>query len=118
MSSRSTPVTARPQPSARNDNSTRFCRGESRKATRLSFWAGRCETCPYGVFCMEVSMPKLTWRNLRQVALDYALLTIGAALLAINIDLFLVPNKIVAGGATGIATILHIQFGLPTGVIV
>jgi uncharacterized membrane-anchored protein YitT (DUF2179 family) len=50
--------------------------------------------------------------------LDYALLTIGAALLAVNIDLFLIPNKIVSGGATGIATVLHIQFGLPTGVIV
>ena len=63
-------------------------------------------------------MSKLTWHVLRQTLLDYALLTIGAALLAVNIDLFLVPNKIVSGGATGIATILHIQFGLPTGVIV
>ena len=63
-------------------------------------------------------MPKLTWRVVRQTLLDYALLTIGAALLAINIDLFLVPNKIVSGGATGIATILTIQFGWPTGVIV
>jgi len=63
-------------------------------------------------------MPKLTWRVLRQILLDYALLTIGAALLAINIDLFLVPNKIVSGGATGIATILHIQLGLPTGIVV
>lgn len=63
-------------------------------------------------------MPKLTWRVVRQTMVDYALLTVGAALLAINIDLFLVPNKIVSGGATGIATILTIQFGLPTGVIV
>jgi uncharacterized membrane-anchored protein YitT (DUF2179 family) len=63
-------------------------------------------------------MPKFAWRTLRRTLLDYALLTIGAALLAINIDLFLIPNKIVSGGATGIATVLHIQFGLPTGVIV
>ncbi|HZY40519.1 MAG TPA: YitT family protein [Anaerolineae bacterium] len=63
-------------------------------------------------------MPKFTWRTLRRTLLDYVLLTIGAALLAINIDLFLIPNKIVSGGATGIATILHIQFGLPTGAIV
>jgi uncharacterized membrane-anchored protein YitT (DUF2179 family) len=63
-------------------------------------------------------MPKITWRTFRSIALDYAQLTIGAALLAINIDLFLVPNKIVSGGATGIATILHIQFGLPTGIVV
>lgn len=63
-------------------------------------------------------MPKFAWRTLRRTLLDYALLTVGAALLAVNIDLFLIPNKIVAGGATGIATVLHIQFGLPTGVIV
>lgn len=63
-------------------------------------------------------MPRLTWRVFRRTLLDYALLTIGAALLAINIDLFLVPNRIVSGGATGIATILHIQFGLPTGLVV
>lgn len=58
------------------------------------------------------------WARVRRVAIDYVLLTVGAALLAVNIDLFLVPNRIVSGGATGIATILTIQFGLPTGVIV
>ena len=63
-------------------------------------------------------MRTLSWRTLRRGLFDYALLTVGSALLAINIDLFLVPNKIVAGGATGIATILHIQFGLPTGLVV
>lgn len=63
-------------------------------------------------------MSSLNWRKLRRGLLDYALLTIGALLLAINIDLFLVPNKIVSGGATGVATIAHVQFGLPTGLIV
>ncbi|MFN8596138.1 MAG: YitT family protein [Anaerolineae bacterium] len=63
-------------------------------------------------------MQTFNWRRLRSGLFDYALLTIGSALLAINIDLFLVPNKIVSGGATGIATILHIQFGLPTGLVV
>jgi uncharacterized membrane-anchored protein YitT (DUF2179 family) len=63
-------------------------------------------------------MPKFTWHTVRRTLLDYALLTVGAALLAVNIDLFLIPNKIVSGGATGLATVLHIQFGLPTGVIV
>ena len=63
-------------------------------------------------------MRTLSWHTVRQGLWDYALLTIGSALLAINIDLFLIPNKLVSGGATGIATILHIQFGLPTGLIV
>ncbi len=60
----------------------------------------------------------INWRKVRRALLDYALLTAGALLLAINIDLFLVPNKIVSGGATGLATIAHVQFGLPTGLIV
>jgi uncharacterized membrane-anchored protein YitT (DUF2179 family) len=61
---------------------------------------------------------KINWRRLTGIAFDYALLTIGAALIALGIDLFLVPNKIVAGGVTGIATILHLTLGTPVGLMV
>lgn len=63
-------------------------------------------------------MPKISWRVVRRTAFDYVLLTIGAALLALNIDLFLVPNRIVSGGATGIATILYYVLGAPVGTVV
>ena len=63
-------------------------------------------------------MKTLTWRKLSSFAFDYTLLTIGAALLSLNIYLFLVPNKIVAGGVTGIATILHLTIGTPVGLVV
>ena len=63
-------------------------------------------------------MKSIDWRKVRGAALDYALLTIGAALIALNIDLFLVPNRLVSGGVTGIATILHYAIGTPVGLVV
>ncbi len=63
-------------------------------------------------------MPSINWRAMRRTGFDYVLLTIGAALLALNIDLFLVPNKIVSGGATGLSTILHYVLGTQVGTMV
>ncbi len=63
-------------------------------------------------------MPNIPWRVVRRTGFDYVLLTVGAALLALNIALLLVPNKIVSGGATGIATILYYVLGTPVGTLV
>jgi uncharacterized membrane-anchored protein YitT (DUF2179 family) len=63
-------------------------------------------------------MQPINWRIVRRTGFDYVLLTIGAALLALNIALLLVPNKIVSGGATGIATILYYVLGTPVGTMV
>lgn len=63
-------------------------------------------------------MKSMTWRRVLGTLFDYAQLTIGAGLIATAIDLFLVPNKIVAGGITGIATILHLTINTPVGVVV
>lgn len=41
--------------------------------------------------------------------------TTGVFLLALGLDLFLVPNKIAPGGVSGIATILHYLLGVPVG---
>ena len=49
---------------------------------------------------------------------DYLQLTIGAIIIAVAIDSFLIPNRVVAGGVTGIATILHLTLGWPIGVLV
>uniref|UniRef100_A0A7C1J8F8 YitT family protein n=1 Tax=Ammonifex degensii TaxID=42838 RepID=A0A7C1J8F8_9THEO len=46
---------------------------------------------------------------------DAALFFVGTVLVALGLDLFLVPNKIAAGGVSGIATILHHLFGFPVG---
>lgn len=41
--------------------------------------------------------------------------TTGVLLIALGLDLFLVPNRIAAGGVSGIATILHHLVGVPVG---
>jgi len=46
---------------------------------------------------------------------EYLVLLAGVMLMALGLDLFLVPNKIAAGGVGGIATILHYLLGLPVG---
>lgn len=51
------------------------------------------------------------------IARDYALMTVGAILVAISVDLFLVPNNVVTGGVTGLAQILNGLFGTPIGVV-
>lgn len=48
---------------------------------------------------------------------DYALMTIGAVLVAISIDMFLLPNDVVTGGFTGGAMLLKTFFGTPVGLV-
>ena len=49
----------------------------------------------------------------------YALITVGAAMLAIANDLFLIPNQVFSGGATGLALVINSVFvALPVGVLV
>ena len=45
----------------------------------------------------------------------YLEMTIGIAIVAIGINMFFVPNKIAAGGITGLATVLHYLSGLSVG---
>lgn len=49
--------------------------------------------------------------------LDIAKLILGSALAAAAFQFFTFPNSIVSGGATGVAQIIHLLSGLPTGVI-
>ncbi|MFW5985076.1 MAG: YitT family protein [Halanaerobiaceae bacterium] len=47
--------------------------------------------------------------------LDYLGLTLGIALMALGLSVFLIPGQIVAGGVSGIAIILYYFFQLPVG---
>ncbi|NLI11095.1 YitT family protein [Pelotomaculum propionicicum] len=42
--------------------------------------------------------------------------TLGVILVALGLDLFLIPNRIAAGGVSGIATILHHLIHVPVGI--
>jgi uncharacterized membrane-anchored protein YitT (DUF2179 family) len=49
---------------------------------------------------------------------DYIFITIGVVIAVAGLNLFLVPNKIAAGGISGIATILFHMFGFPLGITI
>jgi uncharacterized membrane-anchored protein YitT (DUF2179 family) len=55
--------------------------------------------------------------RLRAAIGDYTLLITGALLLAVNLNLFLVPANIAPGGVSGIAIILNSYSGWPIGMI-
>jgi len=49
--------------------------------------------------------------------LDFLVLNLGVLLVALSFDLFLVPNRIAAGGLSGVATILFYLFRAPVGLV-
>lgn len=56
------------------------------------------------------------WQKAYAGASEFAGVTVGVALVALGLDIFLIPNKIAAGGVSGIATILYYLTGLPVGI--
>ena len=55
-------------------------------------------------------MKKIVWR-------DYLGITIGAVITAVSLNMFLIPNKVAAGGVSGLATVLHHLLAWPVGLI-
>ncbi len=49
---------------------------------------------------------------------DIAAVVIGSVLYGLAVNMFLVPDSIVVGGATGIATVLYALFRLPVGIMI
>lgn len=47
---------------------------------------------------------------------EYIGITVGIIITALALDMFLIPNRLAAGGVSGLATVLHFRFGLPVGV--
>jgi len=48
---------------------------------------------------------------------SYAIVLAGSVITSLGVNLFLVPNKIAAGGVTGLATVVYYLTGLPVGII-
>ena len=47
---------------------------------------------------------------------DYVMIMLGSLIMAIGLMLFLIPNKVSAGGVSGISTILYHMFNWPAGI--
>ena len=57
-------------------------------------------------------LKKINWAKLIQ---EWAIIFIGCMMVAMAIELFLVPHKIVNGGISGVSTILYYTTGIPVG---
>ncbi|MFP4343102.1 MAG: YitT family protein [Anaerolineales bacterium] len=51
------------------------------------------------------------------VVYDYALITLGALIIAANVPLFLAPNRVVSTGLTGIGMLANFLWGWPIGMV-
>ncbi|MDP8226490.1 MAG: YitT family protein [Candidatus Celaenobacter polaris] len=52
-----------------------------------------------------------------KVVINYLFILIGAALMGLSLVLFLSPNKIAAGGVSGLAVVINHLFNIPIGLI-
>ncbi len=59
--------------------------------------------------------PLIALRSRLRNVLDYLLILVGAAITAVALVVFLVPNEVVAAGLTGVAVILEVSVGVPLG---
>lgn len=53
----------------------------------------------------------------QRVLREYLGITLGCILTAVGLIVFLIPNKIAAGGVSGIATVVYYLFGFPVGTV-
>lgn len=57
---------------------------------------------------------RTAWRRVRTFR-EFVGITIGVLVTALGLDVFLVPNRLAAGGVSGLATVAHYRLGLPVG---
>ncbi len=53
-----------------------------------------------------------------RIFIDIVLIVIGAFLMSLGMNLFLLPHKMTTGGASGIATVLYYLFHIPAGIAI
>ena len=52
---------------------------------------------------------------MRKIFFTYTMITLGSLFTAVGLDMFLVPNRIAAGGVSGLATVIFHIMGFPVG---
>ena len=53
----------------------------------------------------------------QRIGYEYIMISLGVVLTALGYNWFLIPNKIAAGGVSGIGTVFHYLWGWPVGVV-
>jgi uncharacterized membrane-anchored protein YitT (DUF2179 family) len=60
----------------------------------------------------------MRFKQMLGIVRDYALMTVGALLVALSVNLFLIPNDVISGGVSGVAIMLRSLVGTPVGLVI
>jgi len=62
-----------------------------------------------------MKMPKLSRAALKTALIDFAGILAGSVILAVGMNMFMIPNMLAPGGVSGLAVVLYHIFRLPVG---
>jgi uncharacterized membrane-anchored protein YitT (DUF2179 family) len=62
-----------------------------------------------------MKMPKLSRAELKTTVIDFTGILVGSVILAVGMNMFMIPNMLAPGGVSGLAVVLYHLFRLPVG---
>lgn len=67
---------------------------------------------------MKLTIPKLSKNAVRIIVIDFMGILIGSVILAVGLNMFMVPNMLAPGGLSGLAVVLYYLLKFPVGVTI
>jgi uncharacterized membrane-anchored protein YitT (DUF2179 family) len=67
---------------------------------------------------MKLTIPKLSIKAVRIITIDFMGILIGSVILAVGLNMFMVPNMLAPGGISGLAVVLYYLLKFPVGVTI
>lgn len=62
-----------------------------------------------------MKIPKLSRAELKTTVIDFTGILVGSVILAVGMNMFMIPNMLAPGGVSGLAVVLYHLFRLPVG---
>jgi uncharacterized membrane-anchored protein YitT (DUF2179 family) len=62
-----------------------------------------------------MKIPKLSRAELKTTVIDFTGILVGSVILAVGMNIFMIPNMLAPGGVSGLAVVLYHLFRLPVG---
>jgi uncharacterized membrane-anchored protein YitT (DUF2179 family) len=67
---------------------------------------------------MKLTKPKLSKNAVKIIAIDFMGILVGSVILAVGLNMFMVPNMLAPGGISGLAVVLYYLLKFPVGVTI
>jgi uncharacterized membrane-anchored protein YitT (DUF2179 family) len=67
---------------------------------------------------MLMKMPKVGMAEIKTTLIDFTGILVGSVILAVGMNMFMIPNMLAPGGVSGLAVVLYHLFRLPVGLTI